>query len=235
MWAGEMGVKDAIVVFERFGARLSGNCPVELRRAWIRLAWQYHAGSSANGAGQRAMAEINAAHDVLRHALDPVRGSRISARDPRRQGICIWAWAGHPGGAAPLPNDRIEQADDRDRNFVKRRIWLLSDGSQEEWTIWPFDGRRFMEPLTVYGCRQVFDEMARAALRFARIGFRRPRAVFLQRRGEAWADLLLVHSDGVPRAAIPFRHQGGSNPARDHIFVANLPARLDRIRLGIEA
>lgn len=235
MWAGDTGVKDAALVFERFGARLSGSCPVELRRAWIRLAWQFHARTAGIGADQRAMAEINAAHDVLRRALDPARGGRITDGDPRRLGICVWAWAGHPGGTAPPPDDRIEQADDRDRNFVKRRIWLLSGDAREQWTIWPFDGRRFMEPLTVYGCRQAFEEMARAALRFSRVGFRRPRAIFVQQRGDAWADLLLLHSDGVARAALPFRHQGGNSPGRDQVFVNTLPARLDRIRLGIAA
>jgi hypothetical protein len=181
------------------------------------------------------MAEINAAYDVLKRALDRVGGSGVADADPRWQGVCVWAWAGHPGGTAPSPDDRIGQTDDRDRNFVKRRLWLLSDRSQEEWTIWPFDGRRFMEPLTVYGCRQAFEEMARAALRFSRVGFRRPRAIFVQQRGDAWADLLLLHSDGVARAALPFRHQGGNSPGRDQVFVNTLPARLDRIRLGIAA
>src|SRR5690349_13270610 len=108
-----MRYEDAELVFRRYGARFRGGDSADLRRAWIGLAKRYHNRPDADGASARAMAEINAAHDVLRRALDWVRGSGTADADPRRQGVCVWAWAGHPGGTAPPPDDRIGQSDDR--------------------------------------------------------------------------------------------------------------------------
>ena len=219
----------ALHVFERFGQKVHGDDQARLRSAWIMLAKQFHRRVADDCSNERAMAEINAAHDVLKHEMASARERQASAADPRRHGICVWAWAGHPGDGAPLPNDRIEVPDERDFNFVRRRAWQLSGGSTEEWTLWGFDGHRFLAPHTVYGSRQIFPELARMALIALRIGFRRPRGIFVQKFGEAWSELLLLHADGAAFPATPFKHNGRSAPTEDPAFVDRLPAMLSEL------
>jgi hypothetical protein len=221
---------DATAVFTRFGASVFGLAPTQLKDVYIGLARKYHPDGGFSP-DERVMAAINAAYEVLRRrGRGPGRPGPVPGSiDPKHRGVAVWAWAGHDPAGTP-PSDEIRRHDDRDRNYVKRRLWKLSSGSREEWTIWPFDGRRFMPPLTVYGTSELFAEMAKAALTFAREGFRGPRAVFVQRRGERWPRLLLVSLEGEPQPGIPFEHQGDLNPTRDAFFVQSLPTLLDRMR-----
>jgi hypothetical protein len=228
----------AAAVFARFGADPSGLAGHRLKATWIGLARRYHPLGGAEP-DEAAMAEINAAYDALRRAETPDAPARRGAppaadADPKRDGVAVWAWAGHAPDR-PLPSDHIAREDDSDANFVRRRLWRLSGGSEEEWTIWPFDGQRFMTPLTVYGSSDLFEEMARAALRFARRGFRAPRAVFVQRRGDRWGRLLLVYADGVFHDALALEHRGGANPGHDAFFLERLPGVLDALRTGAAA
>jgi len=225
-----MDRRQAERVFEHFGSHLRGGDTTELRSAWISLARRYHVRSIPGDPNERAMAEINAAYDILKRDRAAASGCALTKDDPRIRGVCAWAWAGHPGGSAPPPNDHIELLDERDANFVKRRLWQLSDGSKEQWTIWSFDGRRFVAPLHVYGSQRLFDEMARMAVRYSRVGFRRPRAIFVQKLGAAWSKLLLIHADGAPVAALPFLYGSGATPAKDQAFINRLPSMLDDLK-----
>ncbi len=222
-----MDRQQALLVFEQFGSRLRGADAGELRTAWITLARRYHMRAIEGSRNERAMAEINAAYEVLKRTQVRAAGSVLTNNDPRIQGVCTWAWAGHPGGSAPPPSDHIEALDERDANFVKRQLWQLSDGSKEAWTLWAFDGRRFMAPLNAYSSARLFDEMAQLALRYARVGFRRPRAIFVQKFGAGWSRILLIHADGMPFAGQPFLYDGGAGPSKDQAFVARLPSLLD--------
>ncbi|MES2713434.1 MAG: hypothetical protein V4653_17780 [Pseudomonadota bacterium] len=225
-----MDRQEALHVFNRFGSQLSADDNGGVREAWISLARRYHARATEDRTNERAMAEINAAYEVLKRTQAGASGVALTLNDPRIRGVCVWAWAGHPGGAATAPSDRIEMLDERDPNFVKRALWLLSDRSKEEWTIWSFDGRRFMAPLTVYSNSRLLAEMARMALRFSRVGFRRPRAIFVQKAGSTWSRLMLVHADGNAFPGVPFNFDGGTVPSRDQAFVGRLPAMLDDLQ-----
>ncbi|MGK7864838.1 hypothetical protein [Falsiroseomonas sp. E2-1-a4] len=173
------------------------------------------------------MAEINAAYDVLKREQWALPADGISSRDPRIKGVCVWAWAGHPAKSSTVPDDQIKVANERDLNFLKRHIWQASGRSKEEWTIWSFDGRRFLPSFTVYGAAHVFGEMAAAALCCARVGFRRPRAVFVEKGGGRWVDLLLIYSDGIMFPAIPFNRSFDGPPSNDQALLSKLPAMLD--------
>ncbi|MBW8270385.1 J domain-containing protein [Caldovatus aquaticus] len=220
----------AAAVFARFGADPAALEGAGLKAAWIRLARRYHPLGGAEP-DEAVMAEINAAYDTLRRHRAARGGAAPQAEDPQRHGVSVWAWAGHSPGDPP-PSDHIAREDYGDANFIRRRLWELSGGSEEEWTIWPFDGQRFMTPLTVYGSSAVFDEMARAALRFARRGFRMARAVFVQRRGERWGRLLLIYADGTFHDGLAFDHQGGAHPGHDPFLLDRLPSVLDQLRAG---
>jgi hypothetical protein len=176
------------------------------------------------------MAEINAAYEVRKHIQKAANGSALTSSDPRIRGVCAWAWAGHSGGSAPPPDDRIDLLDDRDANSVKWWLWQISDAPKDVWTIWSFDGRRFMAPLHVYSLPRLFDEMARTALCCSRIAFRRPSAIFVQKFGAGWSRLLLIHADGIAVAGLPVVYDGGTMPSRDQAFVGRLPSLLDDLR-----
>lgn len=224
-----MDRQQALLVFEQFGGRLHGADVGELRTAWISLARRYHVRAIEGSRDERVMAEINAAYEVLKRTQARAAGRDLTGNDPRIRGVCAWAWAGHPGGSAPPPSDHIEALDERDANFVKRRLWQLSEGSKEVWTMWAFDGRRFMAPLNAYSSARLFDDMAQLTLRYARIGFRRPRAIFVQKSGAGGSRILLIHADGMPFAGQPFLYDGVAGPSKDQAFVARLPSLLDDI------
>ena len=185
-----------------------------LRRAWI--AALRHAHPDHGGSHDRAAA-LNEAYRVLRATLTErlaerkARVFRASARDPLRDGVAVWAWAGEAG----RPSDLIHRFDHTDRNFVKRRLWEVSGGSRDEWTIWPFDGARFLDSLTAYASPAAFDEMVQAASHYARQGFRWPRAVLAvpaNNRFEAWLVGLGGHAlprpERLPIAAAPPQDRG---------------------------
>lgn len=220
-----MTLHDAVMTMARYGVAIPELEPGQLRQMWLQLARRYHTRGGCLE-DQKAMAEINAAYDTLRR--EAMAALSVASKDPRRQGVCIWAWAGHTGRS--VPSDHIARNDDSDPNYVKRRLWKLSGGSTEEWTIWPFDGRRFLPALTVYGSWRLHGEMARAALSFGRSGFRSPRAIFVQKHADNWGQLYLVYAHGVFTDAVLFQHQGGASPALDPVFVANLPSRLEAYR-----
>ncbi len=126
----------------------------------------------------------------------------------------------------------ILREDYSDRNFIKKRLWELSGGSAQEWTLWAFDGQELLPPVVAYASDAIFPDMAKAMLRHGRRGFRFPRAVLAQAPNERY-EALLLHADGrshEPPVAFPLSSTGG--PALDRDFLRGLPRRLDAIAGG---
>ncbi len=123
----------------------------------------------------------------------------------------------------------ISRDDYSDRNFLKKRLWELSGGSTEEWTLWAFDGQELLPPVVAFASAAIFPEMAKAMLRHGRRGFRSPRAVLAQAPHQRY-EALLLHADGRPHeppVALPLSGAGGL--ARDRDFLHGLPRRLDAL------
>ena len=198
-----------------------------LRRAWIAALRRAH--PDHGGSHDRAAA-LNEAYHVLRTttaerlAVRKAQQFRASTRDPLRNGVAVWAWAGAAGGR---PSDRIERLDLTDRNFVKRRLWEVSGGSRDEWTIWPFDGARFLDSLTAYASPVAFEDMVKAASGYARQGFRWPRAVVAvpaANRYEAW--LIGLGGHALPR---PERLPVSAAPPQDRGLIRLLQERVSAL------
>ncbi len=215
-------------IFAQHGVEASRLDESSLHRAWLRVARSVH----PDGGGRHAeAASLNAAYAVLRERAQrlaggrpaPMAAPRPAADDPLRDGVAVWAWA----GATQLPlSDRIARADYSDRNYVKRQMWELSGRRTDEWTIWPFDGQAFAEPLTVYATSDQFGEMVRAAEQFGRTDGRPPLAVLAARSigcAEAW----LIGLAGLWLAR-PERHPVDRDPRSDQALLAWLRARTAR-------
>lgn len=209
--------------FATHGIIVQGLDAQELRRAWLRLARRLH---PDHGGSHAAAADLNIAYAVLA-AGAPARaepGQPDFSRDPMRDGVRVWAWAGSGQQPGERPSDRIERFDHSDRNFVRRQMWELSGGSTEEWTIWPFDGRAFLTPLTVYASSACFASMVAAANGFARQGFRRPAAV-LATGARTALDGWLIGIDGAPLPR-PERIPLAGTPPQDRALMASLRSRV---------
>jgi hypothetical protein len=230
--AAPMSREAAEGILRRHGLDAAGLAPDELKRRWQELARRHHPDL---GGDMRAMQEINAAYSFLKpQAPDPgpAGGAGVGRRDttsPRVRGLPVWAWAGH-GAGGTVPDEVILRDDYGDRNFIKKRLWELSGGSVEEWTLWAFDGQALLPPVVAYASAAVFPEMAKAMLRHGRRGFRAPRAVLAQAPHERY-EVLVLHSDGrqhEPPVAMALSSTNGL--ARDRDFLFALPRRLDALR-----
>ena len=216
-----MSREAAEAILRRHGLDAAGLAPDELKRRWQELARQHHPDL---GGDTLAMQEINAAYSVLKPLA--ARGGRDTT-SPRVGGLPVWAWAGHASGT--VPDEVISRDDCSDRNFLKRRLWEVSGGSKEEWTLWAFDGRDLLPPVVAYASDAVFHEMAKAMLRHGRRGFRAPRAVLAQAPNERY-EVLVLHADGwlwEPPVALSLSCPDGL--ARDRAFLMELPRRLDAL------
>ncbi|MBD0276262.1 MAG: J domain-containing protein [Acetobacteraceae bacterium] len=217
----------AEAVLRRYGLDAAGLAPEELKRRWQELARRHHPDL---GGDMRAMQEINAAYAFLKPraaASFPLSGTRDTS-SPRVRGFPAWVWAGY-GGDGVVPDEVILREDYSDRNFLKKRLWELSRGCTEEWTLWASDGLELLPPVVTYGSGAVFAEMVTAMLRHGRRGFRSSRAVLAQAPDERY-EVLVLHSDGrahAPPAALSLSSPEGL--ARDRAFVLGLPERLDAL------
>lgn len=101
---------------------------------------------------------------------------------------------------------------------------------EADYTIWGWTERGFMRGTTVRCGPSQFPAVIEAAVRDMTHGFRRPRAIFLQRDGSKF-ELLLVYADGRdirPRVLKMYAPDG--NPAGDR----NLVNTISRILGGTE-
>lgn len=222
--AAPMSRDAAEKVLRDHGLDAAGLAPGELRRRWQDLARRHHPDL---GGDVRAMQEINAAYSFLK-PLAPLYGRDDDS--PRVRGLPVWAWAGHHGDS--MPDELILREDYSDRNYLKKRLWELSGRSEEEWTLWAFDGQELLPPVTTYGDGAIFPEMAKAMLRHCRRGFRWPRAVLAQAPNERH-EMLVLHSDGrAQEPPVPLLLSSMDGPAHDRAFLMGLPGRLDALAAG---
>lgn len=219
--AAPMSREAAEGILRRHGLDAEGLRPDELKRRWQELARRHHPDRGGDGA---AMQEINAAYSFLK---PQVHGGGRDLTSPRIGGLPVWAWAGHRGGATP--GELVLREDYSDPNFLKKRLWELSGRSEEEWTLWAFDGQELLAPVVSYGSHAILDEMANAMFHHGRRGFRWPRAVLAQAPDEPY-EALLVHADGRPcEPPLALSLSSAGDLARDRVFVAELADRLDAL------
>jgi hypothetical protein len=130
-------------------------------------------------------------------------------------------------------NNVIQVGSYRDVNYLKKRIWELSKGSQEIYTINAFGRTNFEGRTRVYGSQDVFDEMAKAMLIWNANGsnVQLTRAVLVSSNRDH--TLYLIYADGKSMAhnpiPLPYKPQAGSLE-EDNDFKAKLPLVLDKIR-----
>jgi hypothetical protein len=156
-----MPVHDAVSIFRKYGVDII-EMPFEkihqLRNSLLR---KHH--PDAGGTIEIAQ-EINAAFDSLKSkalglwtpASEPGRQSHPPPRPDQ------WAWAGHSGPGAP--NSVISRSGFTDPNFIKKSMWELSGKSDEEWTIYGYDGSLLTNSICVYGTARIFYYMAVAMI-----------------------------------------------------------------------
>ncbi len=179
-----------------------------------------------------AAAAINAAYDLLRAA--------VAERVKRHQKDPVMARYDRASIAPPwqpdkyAKNHRIYVESYRDQNFIKKRIWELSNESDEIYTIDAFGKTSFEGRTRVYGNQAVFDEMAKAMLVWNANGskIQLTRAVLVSSSKDRHA-LYLIHADGKSLAQnpIPLRYSPkAASQYDDKTFQAQLPIILDRIK-----
>lgn len=237
----EMSQGEAAAIFKRFGVNVRGMDPAAIKKAYRDLIGKAHPDKGGNVEDAKS---INAAFDVLKKEtgrLDQpddfqwqsTAGARHQQRQqnaPPREGPAVWAQAGHSGG---MPNsDSIYRPDYTDINYIKREMWLKSGKSKLAFTIWGYDGAFFRGTVTVYGSKEIFDEMAKAMITWQTKGGNpyQCRAVFITRGSRMW----LAYADGRFYADThPMEHDSpNQNPGNDQKFVHALPAYLDKLRDG---
>lgn len=224
-----MSRETAGTILRRHGLDAEGLASDELKRRWQALARRHHPDL---GGDTRSMQEINAAYSFLKlSGSDPVPvppQPRYDFEAPRFRGLPVWAWAGYTAGVIE-PDEVIARDDYTDRNYLKMRMWELSERSTQEWTLWAFDGTDLLPPVVSYGSKAIFPEMAKAMQRLGRRGFRSPRAILAQAQHERY-EVLVLHTDGrtLEAPATLFLSDPCGLP-RDRTFIMELPGRLDAI------
>ncbi len=202
----------------------------DLRKHWRAAIKKAHPDLPENRANPKDPAAINAAYDTLRVSL--AERARLRDADPARYDRATIAPPWQPDKGAM--NHRIVVESYRDQNFIKKRIWELSDKSEEVYTIDAFGKTSFEGRTRVYGSQAVFDEMAKAMLIWNANGsnIKLTRAVLVSTPKDDHA-LYLIYADGKSLAnnPIPLRYnpKAGSQ-YNDKTFQAQLPIILDRIQ-----
>lgn len=166
---------DAVRVFKKYGVHANKLNSHELEKAFKRIYTNHKENKDDKEAIQKA-------YDVLNKPEADLPVSGLHPKDPaNKTGIPAWAWAGHSSSAHP--DHKIRIFDNTDSNFIKKKIYELSDKSElSDWTIYAFDGNSFRSKLTVYGSPVAFNDMAAAMVIFAnRI---HPKAIFIKKEGD---------------------------------------------------
>lgn len=195
------------------------------------------------GGNEETAKDVNAAIDYLvAHdherliSNEPPKNDRTGPEwkgyyDTSSQGSSVpkWAWAGHSGGAAPT--FQIFSNDYSDVNFIKKTMYFLSRGhDQDEFTLFAFDGHFFRSTLTVYGSKEILKEMAEAMFKWNSRSHA-TRAIFYYTKSNP-RDLYLIFADGkVYEHPILCEHESFNlNPSNDQSFVRKLPDMLDKLK-----
>jgi hypothetical protein len=217
-------------------ALYGGMTQTELRRHWRALIKQFHPDRPENRGRAADAGAINAAYDTLRQSMIAHEEAVIEAAANAPGNI----WKHDRASIAPpwqpdknARNNVIQVGSYRDVNYLKKRIWELSKGSEEIYTINAFGRTHFEGRTRVYGSQDVFDEMAKAMLIWNANGsnVELTRAVLVSSHQDH--TIYLIYADGKSLAhnpiPLPYDRQAGS-PEEDDDFEAKLPLILDKIR-----
>ena len=265
----EMSRAEAEAVWRKHGADPNA----DLKSTWKNLLRKSHPDAGGNLEDAKL---INAAYDVLKNPqktassssgwgssgwgsdddgyyeerprrernwyYDPNQDARHERE--RENSNTKWSWAGYSGGMHHEP--RIYRHDYTDVNFIKKRMWELSGESNEEWTIWGFDGAYTRGVTTVYGSPQIFAQMAEAMITWQTQGGNpyECRAVIVEKsekhRSKPYLDddtqertVYLIWADGVfyDKKPIPITYETfNANPGNDHTFNRRLRKLIDDLQ-----
>jgi hypothetical protein len=209
-----------------------------LRMHWRAMIKKSHPDLPENRLKNIDPAAINAAYDLLK--LAQADRARLAQADPLAPQPTSYATSYDRTSIAPpwqpdkhTKNHRIHVESYRDQNFIKKRIWELSNQSDEIYTIDAFGKTSFEGRTRVYGSQDVFDEMAKAMLVWNANGgnIQLTRAVLVSSPKQE-NSVYLIYADGKSLAdnPIPLKYnpKAGSH-YDDKTFQANLPRILDHI------
>ncbi len=210
--------------------------PDGLRRHWRDMIKKSHPDLPENRDTPDLAASINAAYDTLRISL--AERARLREKDPHTKDIM--ARYDRASIAPPWQpdkyarNHRIYVESYRDENFIKKRIWELSNESDEIYTIDAFGKTSFEGRTRVYGNQDVFEEMAKAMLIWNANGSNPSltRAILVSSNKDT-KSLYLIYADGksLAQTPIPLRFNPNAGSAyKDQTFLTQLPIILDRIQ-----
>jgi hypothetical protein len=229
-------IEPALHALQLTAAQYGGMTQTELRRHWRELIKQFHPDRPENRGRAADAGAINAGYDVLRRQMIEHEQAVIEAAANAPGNI----WKQGPAAIAPpwqpdknARNNVIRVASYRDVNYLKKRIWELSKGSEEIYTINAFGRTHFEGRTRVYGSKDVFGEMAKAALIWNANGsdVELTRAVLVSSQRDH--TIYLIHADGKSMAHSPIplpRDPRAGLPEEDKDFQARLPLILDTIR-----
>lgn len=219
-----MTTGDALAIFAKYTGRDPSQIYGDLKDIRNRLVMKYH---PDHGGDLDTIKKINAAYDVLSpktKLYDDDDEVQEKESEPLRNGVPVWAWAGYAGGAPP--NAHISRNNYTDLNYIKKRMWELSDQSPEEYTLWAYDGYTIRGSFTVYGNERIYHNMVDAMLTWEG---GTTRAIFASKKNNR--TLYLLYANGRYTKPIQFRHDSPNmNPANDQEFMRNLPEVLARLK-----
>ena len=223
-----MPIQQAIGIFQKYGVNVVEMPLDQIRKARNILLQKCH--PDAGGELHEAQ-EINSAFDLLQKTptqfLKPASQPRRPT-EPQPQPD-KWVWAGHSD--AKPPNSSILRNDFTDLNFIKKSMWELSGYSNEEWTIYGYDGRLFTRTIVVYGSSEILHYMAIAMIDFQTKGSipLSCRAVFA--RPTASNELHLIYADAKYYDKNPIKFGLDSNSTNNSRFMRELAVVLDQLLL----
>lgn len=147
----------AVEIFKQYGATENDLTPQNLRKTRVQMVNKYH--PDRTGGDHTILARLNAAYDVLSKTTErptetPKDGTKASAT-----GTPAWQ-------TDPRSPSNYRSKDYRDANWIKTRMWELSNRSKEKWTIYGFDGAFFRASIAVFGSDKIFSHMAEAMIMY---------------------------------------------------------------------
>ena len=146
---------------------------------------------------------------------------------PHKESVPTWAWAGHSGGNPPSHN--IYNQSYNDINFIKKKMWDLSNQSKEEHTIRQFDGSFFRNIYTAYGHESIYPEMAKAMLHWG--GVASPyhtKAVFASTGNNKKIRLIWANGQHVSPHVEIQHFSFNQSPSNDQHFMRGLSAWINK-------
>lgn len=217
-----MTPRQAVEIFKQYGANDEDISPKNIRKTRIKMVNQYH--PDRTGGDHTILARLNAAYDVLSKVSErpsdttekPSTGSPRGDSSPSG----VPSWQTDPRGR----NSSYSSKTYKDQNWIKTRMWELSNRSKVRWTIYGFDGAFFRHQVTVFGNDKIFPEMAEAMIIFQTQGSNPYdiKAVLAQKESDQELYLIWINGKQVSPPEIYEFESFNSNPANDQSLVQTL-------------